>query len=274
MLRIRPNSSLHAVLALLALSIGCGTGSSDNSSDGNNTTAESGFSQSDIAGHWVGTLSPYDPEKEQRLFYVCADQNGNLVESVDSMANQWYEYDATLGVEMKSSGELLLSMLSNFNDKNLLLHGKMSRAMNRIVGEYEFSTLTGQFVTGYFEMYNSDNIDVFSNFDFSGSWSGGFGIGRLKNKRLLTFNLDEYGNVLSGTLVNTETGNLIHNYSAGAGQLVIDDIDTGKIRNFTVVADDGAIAECEYLLVDINQDFIAGTGIDSVVGAAMIEIRR
>jgi hypothetical protein len=117
-------------------------------------------------------------------------------------------------------------------------------------------------------------VEQFTNIDFSGSWSGGFGIGRLHNERLLTFELDQTGHVVSGSLINTISGDEIHHYSAGSGNFEIEDTANGRINNFVLVADDGAIAECGFLLVDIDLELIAGVGTDSEVGAAVIEVRR
>jgi hypothetical protein len=99
-------------------------------------------------------------------------------------------------------------------------------------------------------------------------------VGRLHNQRLLTFELDQAGNVVSGTLMNTVTGEEIHHYSAGAGSFSVDNTMSGRINNFVLVADDGSFAECDFLLVDIDLELIAGIGTDSEVGAAVIEVRR
>jgi hypothetical protein len=256
---------------ICALIVGCGT-SSDSSSA--SSGANSSFSQSDLGGIWVGKLTPENPNDKFRLFYFEAAANGEVAEAADSIGNEWYDINTTISADLLSSGELSMDFSSDSGMKKLHMDGHMTNSMSNIKGSYNYQNLHGVSAVGSFELVLSGGVEQFTNIDFSGSWSGGFGIGRLHNERLLTFEVDQTGHVVSGSLINTISGDEIHHYSAGSGNFEIEDTANGRINNFVLVADDGAIAECSFLLVDIDLELIAGVGTDSEVGAAVIEVRR
>jgi hypothetical protein len=262
----------HSLIFLLcALIVSCGASSDSSSSS---SSANSSFSQSDLSGTWVGKLTPDNPNDKFRLLYFEATANGEVAEAADSVGNEWYNINATISADLLSNGELIMDFSSDSGPKKLHMEGNMTNSMSSIQGSYNYENLFGVSAVGTFELVLSGGVDQFTNIDFSGSWSGGFGIGHLHNERLLTFELDEAGHVVSGSLINTVTGDEIHHYSAGSGNFEIEDTINGRINNFVLVADDGAIAECGFLLVDIDLELIAGVGTDSEVGAAVIEVRR
>lgn len=262
--------TISLMLCVAAMSCVASSDSSPSASGG----ASGGYAQSDLSGSWIGKLTPADPSEQFRLFYFNAAVDGLVSEAADSVGHEWHDVNANIVADLLASGELSMSLSLNLGLKKLQLHGQMTDSMANINGEYQYSNVHGVSVNGAFELHLSEGDDYFTNLDYSGSWSGGFGVGRLHNQRLLTFELDQAGNVVSGTLMNTVTGEEIHHYSAGSGNFSVDNAMNGRIDNFVLVGDDGSFAECDFLLVDINLELIAGIGTDSEVGAAVIEVRR
>jgi hypothetical protein len=261
-----------SIIVLCSLAISCGktTEGSSSASSG----AQNNYSLSDLGGSWVGRLIPVDPSKRVRLFYFTAGSAGAVANAADSVGNQWHDFDSSIVVDFLSNGELDMTLSAPIGQKKLRLQGNMARAMTSITGDYVYENFGGVAHVGSFEIHLSTGNEYFTGLDFSGAWSGGFGIGHRQNERLLTFELNESGQVTSGSLINTLTGEEIHHYSPGAGNFGIDNTANGRIDNFALVADDGSIAECDYLLVAIDLELIAGVGIDSEVGEAIIEVRR
>lgn len=263
----------HILFLLCVLVAGCGT-VSDSSSGSSNSGATGSFSQSDLGGDWLGRLTPDHPGEDARLFYFSAAANGDVEEAADSVANKWFASDANIEQEFLSSGKLLMRFSYAVGPRKLRLRGSMNNSRNIILGEYSYENNTGVWIVGTFELMRSSGENQFKNIDLSGSWSDGMGVNGQHRERLLTFELDQEGNVISGLLVNTITGFIIHEYSAGAGSFVVSDTATGRINDFHLVADDGSIASSGFLLVDIDLGFIAGTCIDSDAGVAVIQVRR
>ncbi|MFT7517693.1 MAG: hypothetical protein ACI84O_001491 [Myxococcota bacterium] len=263
--------NLHVFFpCLLALGCGAATDTPSSASSG----AASSFNQTDLTGSWVGQLTPDDASMSQRLFYFTADADGNAKCAADSIGNEWDLSDSAIVSDLLSDGELAMEINPHSGMKHMQLHGQMSKSLTQTSGTYAFKNAVGELLSGTFSLSLAPDSEYFSELDYSGTWAGGFGVGRRQNERLLTFELSESGEVVSGELVNTVTGDLIHSYSAGAGSFILDDTTVGRINNFVLVADDGAIATCDFLLVGVDLELIAGVGIDSEVGEAMIEIRR
>jgi hypothetical protein len=265
---------------LCALVIGCDAFSDSASSDGppsnssNSSSSNGVFSQSDLGGIWVGRLTPNDPSDRARLFCFDAASNGEVEEASDSVGNEWYNQNSNISANLLSSGELTMELSSDSGTKKLHMEGYMTNSMSSLQGVYNYENFYGVSVVGSFELILSGGAEQFANIDFSGTWSGGFGIGKRLNQRLLTFELDQTGSVISGSLTNTITGDEIHHYSEGSGSFAIDNTVSGRIDDFVLVADDGSIAECGFLMVDADMELISGVGTDSEVGAAVIEVRR
>lgn len=248
--------------------------SNSGSNSGSSSGSNSGFSESDLGGIWIGRLTPNNINDKLLLFYLNVADDGLVINAADSVGNEWEGINSSILVNFLSSGNLSMDFFSDLGTNKLHMQGQMTDSMTSIEGDYDSINLAGDSVAGSFELILSSGDEQFANIDFSGIWEGGFGIGRRQNERLLTFELDQAGQVISGSLVNTSDGEEIHHYSAGAGSFAIDDTVNGRIDNFVVVADDGAIAECYFLLVDIDLGLIAGVGTDSELGAAVIEVRR
>lgn len=269
---------LH-VFSLCLLALGCGADTSvsaPGSSSGSGGTQVS-FEQSDLNGSWVGRLipdvTPTDATPSDVLFYFTADEMGYAELAADSLGNEWFPDDILVS-DLLVDGELAIDINPNVGLKRMQLHGEMSDSMTELSGEYMFNSASGAQISGAFTLSLASDAEYFSELDYSGVWAGGFGVGHRQNERVLTFELSESGLVVSGELVNTVTNEIIHTYSASSGNFALDNTTVGRINNFVIVADDGSIATCDFLLVARDLELIAGVGTDSEVGEAMIEIRR
>jgi hypothetical protein len=262
--------------SLFALAISCGAASdsgSTGSSGSSGSSGGTGFAASDLSGSWVGRLTPADPENHDILFYFNADTNGDISVAADSRGNEWAATNASIEADFFSDGKLAMDFFSGAGISKLHMEGQMAGSMNTIGGSYLYLDLMGEIVGGSFEIMLSIGDEEFLGIDLSGSWSGGFGVGRRHNERVLSFELDQTGQVVTGSLMGAD-GTKIHSYSAGAGNFLIDDTTIGRIDDFELTADDGAIASCDFLLVDFNLGLIAGVGSDTEVGDAVVAVRR
>ncbi|MDP6963152.1 MAG: hypothetical protein QGF46_03200 [Planctomycetota bacterium] len=262
---------LSFVLCLLLLPA---CGDSGASSGSSSSGASGSYAQSDLGGYWIGRLSPYEIGDDERLFYFQADENGNVFSAADSVGNQWDIPSSNISAALLANGNLNMSLGSLASLKKLHLTGIIKPALNEIEGEYAYENVAGIAATGHFVLVNNSAPDLFADIDFEGAWSGGFGVGHRDNERTLSFELDSDGKVISGELFNNKTLETIHSYSFGAGSFSLDDLTVGRIDNFVLVADDGSIATCDFLLVSAEGDLISGVGIDSEVGEAIIYVRR
>ena len=259
--------------SLFALAISCGAASDSGSSGSSGSSGGTGFAPSDLGGAWVGRLTPDDPNNHEILFYFNADTNGDVSGAADSRGNEWASVNASIEAEFLSDGKLSMDYFSGAEVNKLHMEGQMADSMRSIDGSYIYQDVLGESVEGLFEMTLSRGSAEFLGIDLSGSWAGGFGVGRRHNERVLSFVLDETGQVVTGSLMGAD-GTEIHSYSAGAGNFLIDNTTIGRIDDFELTADDGAIASCDFLLIDFNLGFIAGVGSDTEVGDAVVAVRR
>ena len=260
-------------ISLFALVISCGAASDSGSSGSSGSSGGTGFAPSDLGGSWVGRLTPSDPNNHEILFYFNADTNGDILAAADSRGNEWASVNASIEADFLSDGRLAMDFFSDAGINKLHMEGQMTGSMSTINGSYQCLDLMGEIVEGSFEILLSIGDEEFRGIDLSGSWAGGFGVGRRENERVLSFELDQAGQVVAGALIGAD-GTEIHSYSAGAGNFLIDNTTIGRIDDFELTADDGAIASCDFLLVDFNLEFIAGVGSDTEVGDAVIAVRR
>lgn len=268
------------ILAVLGcmLSFSCAhSGSSAGGSGGAGPGAgEGGYTISDIDGDWVGVLYPNSHVLDPFNFYFSSADSGIVSEAADSKGNQWLAVDSLLTLNILNSGRMVAEFNSMIQENRLYLEGNMSAAMNEITGDYEYVNNNGIPVGGTFILSRSTGNDYFSGMDYSGSWSG-FVVGHhYQNMRQpVTFILDNDGSVLYGSMTHQVTGHEIHHYSVGAGSFGINlNTTTGRIDNFELHADDGAIATCDFLLLDHELTLIGGIGIDSDIGEGTMEITR
>ena len=266
--------------SLFALVISCGaasdssdSGSGSGSGSGSESGSESGFSPSDLGGSWVGRLTSSDPNNHEILFYFNADTNGDILAAADSRGNEWASVNAGIEADFLADGKLAMDFLTDAGISKLHMEGQMTGSMSTIDGSYIYQDVLGENVEGSFEIMLSIGDEEFRGIDLSGAWEGGFGVGRRNNERVLSFELDQTGQVVTGSLMGAD-GIEIHSYSAGAGNFLIDNTTIGRIDDFELTADDGAIASCDFLLIDFNLGFIAGVGSDTEVGDAVVAVRR
>jgi hypothetical protein len=255
------------------LAISCGAASDNGSSGSSGSSGGTGFAPSDLGGSWLGRLTPADPKNHEILFYFKADTNGNISLAADSRGNEWVAANAGIEADFFSDGKLAMDFFSGAGTNKLHMEGQMAGSMSTIDGSYLYLDRMGESVEGSFEIMLSIGDEEFLGIDLSGSWSGGFGVGRRHNERVLSFELDQTGQVVTGSLMGAD-GIEIHSYSAGAGNFLIDNTTIGRIDDFELTADDGAIASCDFLLVDFNLGLIAGVGSDTEVGDAVVAVRR
>ena len=233
-----------------------------------------GYTIGDLDGDWVGVLYPNPHVLDPLNFYFRSANSGIVSEAADSKANQWLAEDSLITTDVLSSGAIMLEFNSLIEQNRLYLEGSMSAAMNELTGDYQYVNHYGIPLHGAFILTRSTGDDYFAGLDYSSSWSGGFGVGHNENKRQLAFVLDGDGSVISGSMTNIVTGYEIHHYSVGAGSFAATNTAVGRIDDITLTADDGAIAICDFLLLDHELTLIGGTGVDSDVGEGTIEIRR
>ena len=266
---------IWAVFACM-LSFSCAHPNADKAgSGGAGAGAGGGYIIDDLDGDWVGVLYPNSHVLDPFNFYFSAADSGIVSEAADSKGNQWLAADSLLTSNIINSGRMMVEFNSLIEQNRLYFDGNMNAAMNELAGDYEYVNNYGIPVRGTFILARSTGNDYFAGIDYSGSWSGGFGVGHNENMRQLTFVLDNDGSVLSGSMTHMVTGYEIHHYSVGAGSFGINlNTATGRIDGFELKADDGAIATCDFLLLDHELTLVGGTGVDSDVGEGTIEISR
>jgi hypothetical protein len=233
-----------------------------------------GYTITDLDGDWVGVLYPNANVLEPFNFYFSAADSGIVSEAADSKGNQWLSADSLLTANILNDGRMMVEFDSKIGRNRLYLEGEMSTAMNELTGDYEYVNQYGIPIRGTFILARSTGEDYFAGIDYSGSWSGGFGIGHNENMRQLAFELDSDGLVVSGSMTNRVTGHELHHYSVGSGSFAATNTTIGRIDSFELIADDGAIAICDFLLLDHELTLVGGTGVDSDVGEGTIGIRR
>jgi len=235
-----------------------------------------GYTINDLDGDWVGILYPNANVLEPFNFYFSAADSGIVSEAADSKGNQWLSADSLLTADILNDGRMMVEFNSMIEQNRLYLEGNMSTAMNELTGDYEYVNQYGIPIHGTFILARSTGNDYFADIDYSGSWSGGFGVGHNENMRQLVFVLDSDGTVIHGTMTHAVTGHEIHRYSVGSGGFGGSNLNKaiGRIDGFSLKADDGAIAICDFLLLDHELTLVGGTGTDSDVGEGTIEIRR
>jgi hypothetical protein len=254
------------------------SGGEDPGGGGVDSPGTSVYSLGDLEGDWVGTLDPNPNLLHPFNFYFSADDMGSVSEGADSKGNEWLASDGTALImsNILSAGQFFVEFNSMIFQKDLRLEGKMNDDRDELTGVYEYINQYGFPIYGTFILALSKGLDYFENIDFSGTWSGGFGVGIHGNKRQLTFDLDSDGSVISGSMTNISDGHELHHYSAGAGSFGGINLNraTGRIDDFELTADDKSVATCDFLLLGHALTLIGGTGVDSDVGAGIIEIRR
>jgi hypothetical protein len=233
-----------------------------------------GYAIDDLDGDWVGVLYPNSNVLDPFNFYFSSADSGIVSEAADSKGNQWLAEDSLLTANILNDGRMMVEFNSMIEQNRLYLEGNMSTAMNELTGDYEYVNSYGIPIRGTFILARSSGEDYFAGLDYSGSWFGGFGVGHNENMRQLEFVLSSDGSILRGSMTNRVTGHEIHHYSENAGSFVVTNTAVGRIDNFTLIADDEAIATCDFLLLDHELTLVGGTGADSDVGEGTIEIRR
>jgi len=241
---------------------------------GSGSTGGGGYTLSDLDGEWVGVLYPNSNVLDPFNFYFISADDGVVSDGADSKGNRWLAEDSEITDEMLSSGRMMVKFNSMISVSRLFLDGNMNSAMNELTGDYEYVNTYGIPVRGTFILARSTGEDHFAGLDYAGAWSGGFGVGYNENMRQLEFVLAGDGTVISGSMTHRVTGHEIHHYSLGAGSFAATNTRVGRIDNVVLTADDGAIAECDFLLLDHELTLVGGTGVDSEVGEGRIEIIR
>jgi hypothetical protein len=277
---------IWAVLACM-LSFSCahsGTAAGTSGGTGTGTgSASGGYLPSDLDGDWVGVLYPNANVLNPFNFYFSAADSGIVSEAADSKGNEWLLEDSRLTAEIDSAGRIMADFDSEIKENRLYLTGRMSVAMNELTGDYEYANKFGIAITGTFILARSTGNDYFADLDYSGIWSGGFGVGYHENMRQLDFVLEADGTVISGSMTNrTNNGTPRHEYSEGSGNFSatrtnigrIDGIDSEGNKIFVLTADDGSQATVDFLLIDHELTRIGGEGHDRDVGYGTIEISR
>jgi hypothetical protein len=266
---------IWAVLACM-LSFSCAHPNADKAgSGGAGAGAGGGYIIDDLDGDWVGVLYPNSNVLDPFNFYFSSADSGIVSEAADSRGNQWLAADSLLTSNIINSGRMMVEFDSMIEQNRLYLEGNMNTAMNELTGDYEYVNSYGIPVRGTFILARSTGNDYFAEIDYSGFWSGGFGVGHNENMRQLTFVLDNDGSVISGSMTNRVTGHEIHHYSVGAGSFGINlNTTTGRIDDFELKADDGSLATCDFLLLDHELTLVGGTGVDTDVGEGTIEMIR
>lgn len=272
-LSFRPKLTWAALICLLSFSC-AHSGPATVSAGGSTSSGSTNFAIEDLDGDWVGTLSPDSSVVDPFNFYFSSAAGGVVSEAADSKSNQWLDIDSQIVANLLTDGEVFIEFDSMMQQSRLLLEGNMNEAMNELSGTYEYVNYYDITANGTFLLARSTGVDFFDGLDFSGTWTGGLGIGVNENKRQVTFVLDSNGDVISGEMTNYVSGLVLHSYSAGAGSFAITNTATGRIDGMTLVADDGAIAEFDTLLVDRDLTLIGGVGTDTDYGVGFLEVRR
>jgi hypothetical protein len=244
------------------------------STGGSGSSGGGGYTLSDLDGEWVGVLYPNSNVLDPFNFYFISADDGVVSDGADSKGNRWLAEDSEITDEILSSGRMMVKFNSMISVSRLFLDGNMNPAMNELTGDYEYLNAYGIPIRGTFILSRSTGKDYFAGLDYAGSWSGGFGVGHNENMRQLEFVLAGDGTVISGSMTHRVTGHEIHHYSLGAGSFAATNTRVGRIDNVVLTADDGAIAECDFLLLDHELTLVGGTGVDSEVGEGRIEIIR
>ena len=273
----RPTLVWAALACMLSFSCAhsvAGVGSSGSGSTGSGSTGSGGYTLTDLDGAWVGVLYPNSNVLDPFNFYFISADDGIVSDGADSKGNRWRAEDSEITDEILNSGRMMVKFNSMISVNRLYLDGNMNPAMNELTGDYEYLNAYGIPIRGTFILARSTGENYFAGLNYAGAWSGGFGVGHNENMRQLEFVLAGDGTVISGSMTHRVTGYEIHHYSLGAGSFAATDTRVGRIDNIVLTADDGAIAECDFLLLDHELTLIGGAGIDSFVGEGVIEIIR
>jgi hypothetical protein len=244
------------------------------STGGSGSTGGGGHTLSDLDGEWVGVLYPDSNVLDPVNFYFISADGGVVSDGADSKGNRWLAEDSEITDAMLSSGRMMVKFNSMISVSRLFLDGNMNPAMNELVGDYEYLKAYGLPIHGTFILSRSTGEDHFADLDYAGSWSGGFVMGENENMRQLEFVLAADGTVIAGSMTHRVTGHEIHHYSLGAGSFAATNTRVGRIDSLVLTADDGSIAECDFLLLDHELTLVGGAGVCSQHGEGRVEIIR
>ena len=268
-----------SVLALVFVPA-CGGGGGGNNGGGATGGTSNPFSPTDLAGAWTGTLVPRanaglpwsDGEKRilSRNFVVRADGQGNFQFCLPGTEET---YDVVAGTARVSQSEIgtqgRFSVTFKELQKNreqLVLVGRLNKARNRIVGEYELRSrtenTTGNEVeavdAGDFELLLSSGVGHFQPSDLEGTWSGRnyHYAPRYSN---MSITIDSNGSVTAGGI---ETASGTHPFALdGSNDLLfglLTDTSIGMIENVVITLESGVQVKMLYALVDDGGRYITG----------------
>lgn len=270
--RIAPSNRLAGLLgaALLGGLAACSHGGGSSASAVGSGTVIL-YSLADMEGDWIGTLTPDNPGKPRRNFFVRVN-SGQLVEGGDSARSEWALGDSLLSVSISQDGDVEASLSALAFVNSLDISGVMAFDKESITGTFVYAGPAVLESQGTFELRRSSGPGHFDLAQIAGQWSG-YGYNILSNTRDLELELDAAGAVISGRFSRSD-GSTVHSYIPGSGSFAYFDDSVGRFKDVVLVADDGTITTFQHMLVDEDGTLWGGFGHDSKLGSGVVELWR
>jgi hypothetical protein len=291
--------SLLGILVLCALPA-CGGGGGGASSAGGSTGSTNTYSPLDLAGSWIGELTPYENSDlpwsngEQRIlsrnFFALADGEGAFQRLQDGTDRIWDTVDPE--IESRTSnitgkGYFTVGFKRTIGDRaELVLVGRMNKARNLVNGEYELRmhTQPGQLNqseavdAGTFEMTLSSGADHFTDNMFEGDWEGqNYRFDESPSYLKCRLSLNQFGDVTGGGMFDSNDTQLRLFKTDGANDGLFpgfDDSSVGRFDGTILEYQGGRVLEILFLIMDENGSLMTGPAIGIDGKISYLRFRR
>ncbi|MCP4092533.1 MAG: hypothetical protein GY747_03705 [Planctomycetes bacterium] len=230
------------------------------------------FSLDDMEGDWFGQLTPDSLARDVRNFYFTV-VGGQIVESADSLGNQWTSIDTT-SLDFNVDGVMAANIESVLVTNNLVLTAQMNDALSTLTGEFSHLNAADILIEGSFVLKRSMGAGQFSADLMDGVWKG-TGANSRGKRRFIELTLDVAGAVLSGQMIRPHDSFVQHTYSASAANVfTLTNDSVGRMDNVQINADDGSVLFFTYALIDEDGTLIGGPGFDSLLGSGVAGLSK
>ena len=264
---------LFLSLGLLALA-GCAHGGGDDFvSVAPPPSQGTRFSNSDLSGSWVGTLTPMvgpdagDPFEDPYPFSMRFDPGGQPTSGADGHGRAWDAGSSIGTATVQKSGLFVASIQQNPGVRKIELTGGLNRSATVQTGTYQVLHSAVVVEEGSFE------AELFrgpGGFDVAGQWSGSF-FDRNGDVVPVVLELDADGTILGGEV----TG--FHTFIRGGPNtavFVFSDPEVGRFDSLSWFSDDGSVQTLFLGLMSQDGGILSGTGNDSELGSGWMRLER
>ncbi|RMH03468.1 MAG: hypothetical protein D6702_05870 [Planctomycetota bacterium] len=258
-LRVR---TLLPLLLLTPFLGGCGKTGAASGSAGTGTPPA--FRDGDLAGQWVGTMTPAGGS--ELLVYLTCSAVGNPEAGADETGRDWTAVPPYSHGEVNADGEAWLSFVTG--SEVFYLQGFLTRA-GRLSGQYSImdNGLVSQ--TGTFEFARSAGSGTFTaGSHLVGSWSGSL-TDKLGGSAALSLTLASDGSLLAAS----RDGSALDPLASSATITLADDA-VGRVAPFDLVFADGSSFHLDFALLREDGLVFAGPGQDSALGSVRMDLQH